>query len=98
MVKKASLMLSWLNNITFRSGIVPHFNDSTNGIAPSSQDLFDYAEKLNIKFDIVSLSDSQYRVFRTPKIKCIMDIGGIMPKFEDRGKMRIYRTDIPELN
>ncbi|GHT67075.1 hypothetical protein AGMMS50239_29610 [Bacteroidia bacterium] len=80
--EKASLMLSWLSNITLSSGTIPHFNDSTNEIAPSTKELFDYAEKLNVKFNIVPLSDSQYRIFRTPNIKCIMDIGGIMPKYQ----------------
>src|SRR5690606_18234330 len=31
--EKAAKMLAWLNSMTFRSGNIPHFNDSTDGIA-----------------------------------------------------------------
>jgi hypothetical protein len=82
MQKKASLMLSWLSNMTFPSGNIPHFNDSSNGIAPASKDLFNYAEKLNIYFEIIPLSDSQYRIFENPKFKCTIDIGGIKPVYQ----------------
>ena len=82
LASKASLMLSWLQNITFTSGMIPLLNDSTNLIAPLSDDLFDYAKSLNIKFQPLPLSDSNYRIFSGNTFKCIMDIGGIMPKYQ----------------
>jgi hypothetical protein len=79
---KAALMLSWLQNITLPSGNIPPLNDSTNGIAPLSRDLFEYAKRLNIEFQLLPLSDSNYRIFRGDNFKCIMDIGGIMPEYQ----------------
>jgi hypothetical protein len=82
MLQKAALMLSWLQNITLVSGNIPHLNDSTNGIAPDSEELFEYAKRLNISLQTLPLSDSEYRVFASDNFKCIMDIGGIKPKYQ----------------
>ena len=82
MSNKASLMLSWLQNITFPSGNIPHLNDSTNGIAPLSKALFEYAKRINVEALWLPLSDSDYRIFTSEKYKCIMDIGGIAPKYQ----------------
>src|SRR5690606_30098391 len=43
---KAVLMLSWLKNISFKNGDIPHFNDSAEGIAYSTNWLIDYADRL----------------------------------------------------
>ena len=82
LTSKATLMLSWLQNIVLGSGLVPLINDSTNLVAPFSNDLFDYAKRLNIKFQLIPFSDSSYRLFSGITFKCIMDIGGIIPKYQ----------------
>ena len=82
MSHKAALMLSWLQNITLPSGNIPFLNDSTNDIAPPSKELFEYAKRLKIGFQTLSLSDSGYRTFAGTNFKFIMDIGGIMPKYQ----------------
>ena len=46
---KAVLMTSWLRNICFSNGTYPHLNDSTDGIAPTANELLEYAEKLGIE-------------------------------------------------
>ena len=46
--QKASLMISWLQNITYCSGKIPMVNDATYNIAPSSTQLFTYAKHLGI--------------------------------------------------
>jgi len=79
---KAALMLSWLQNIAFSSGNIPHLNDSTNDMAPFSKELFEYAKRLNIQYQVLPLSDSNYRTFIGNNFKCIMDIGGIMPRYQ----------------
>ena len=43
---KASLMISWLHNITYKNGNIPMVNDSTFNIAPNSEKLFLYAKGL----------------------------------------------------
>lgn len=79
---KAQIMLSWLSQMTFKSGEIPHLNDSTNGIAPSTKLILEYAERLLLKLSHVPLSDSYYRVFQKPNFKCIFDIGGINPSYQ----------------
>jgi hypothetical protein len=88
---KASAMLSWLDKMTFSNGDIPHFNDSTFGIASSKQ-LFDYAQRLNLpvrhslgeggnlKINL-NLSTSGYRKFKTNNYECIVDVGQLGPDY-----------------
>lgn len=43
LIDKAKLMLSWLKNISYENGDIPLLNDSANCIAPTSNELFKYA-------------------------------------------------------
>lgn len=81
MREKASLMLGWLDRITFKDGSIPYLNDSTQEIAPTSRELFEYAKKLNIKKDIIPLNESGYRKFVTDKYECVIDVGNIGPDY-----------------
>lgn len=78
---KASIMLGWLKNMTFSNGSIPHFNDSANGIAPTSAELFDYASRLQISPAHLPLNDSGYRRISTEKFECIVDVGSIGPDY-----------------
>jgi hypothetical protein len=49
MQRKAQKMLTWLNAITFSNGEIPLLNDSASGIAPTTQQLNKYAERLNLQ-------------------------------------------------
>lgn len=75
--KKANFMLSWLENISYKNGDIPLFNDSTFGIAPTSLQLFDYAERLHIKIENTALSQSAYRKVSKKNYECIVDVGPI---------------------
>jgi hypothetical protein len=81
--KKASLMLGWLNIITFENGSIPLLNDSANHIAPTTTQLNDYANRLNIKDEKrkIKLSNSGYRKINKEKYECIVDIGQIGPDY-----------------
>jgi hypothetical protein len=74
---KAEVMLGWLTIITYKNGDIPLLNDSAKGIAPTSEELFEYAETLNLKSTQVRLSDSGYRKKITENYECIMDVGNI---------------------
>jgi hypothetical protein len=80
--KKASLMLSWLINLIFPSGNIPYLNDASKEIAPSSFDLLNYSKRLKIRPEHCKLSDSNYRIFEGSNYKCIIDAGGIAPKYQ----------------
>ena len=76
-----SAMLGWLKNMTLRNGQIPHLNDSTDGIAPASEDLFDYAKRLHISVQNIALKESGYRKFITQRYEFIADVGNIGPDY-----------------
>ncbi len=77
LLSKAQIMLGWLENISYRNGEIPLFNDSTNRIAPTTNQLFEYAQRLNIKRKEVELKESGYRKISKEHYECIVDIGEI---------------------
>ncbi len=77
LIKKSELMLSWLKQITYKNGDIPLFNDSTNNIAPSSTQLFEYANRLKLMPRELGLSSSGYRKISKKAYECILDIGHI---------------------
>jgi hypothetical protein len=74
---KASKMLSWLNNITFKNGDIPLLNDSTFGIAPSTFELQKFGKLLNIKEIEMELLTSGYRKYANQNFEMIIDVGKI---------------------
>lgn len=98
---KASLMLSWLENIIYKNGDIPLLNDSTNGIAPISSELFSYAKRLDIKYENSELSESGYRKFNRKNYESIIDIGNIGPSYipghahSDTFNFELYKNDNP---
>ncbi len=79
----AQSMLSWLDMMTFRNGEIPYLKDSTKGIAPTTQELLDYAKLLNVgRKREVSLSDSGYRKFSNENMELIIDVGVITPSYQ----------------
>jgi len=74
---KAQMMLSWLQNITYKDGTIPLLNDSANKIAPTSKELFKYAYKLGITFQATPLNDSGYRKTVQGSYEAIVDIAEI---------------------
>lgn len=79
---KASLMLGWLNQISFSNGQIPHFNDSTDGVGFTVQQLQEFAAKLNILPTTHSLGDSGYRKFANDKFELVVDVHGISPNYQ----------------
>jgi hypothetical protein len=80
--KKASLMISWLQNITYTNGKTPMVNDATYKIAPSSKQLFSYAKKLDIINKEIPLSDSGYRKINFSNYELFVDVGNIGPDYQ----------------
>ena len=80
--QKASLMISWLQNITFNNGEIPMVNDATYNIAPSSTQLFSYAKKLGILNQIILLSNSGYRKIKLNNYELLIDIGNVGPSYQ----------------
>jgi len=81
LINKAEKMLSWLKNIEYRNGELPHFNDSTNNIALLNSKLFDYANILKINDKKIPLKDSGYRKVNLDGYEFILDVGPIGPDY-----------------
>lgn len=78
---KASLMLSWLQQISFSNGTIPYINDSTKGIAPDTEKLYAYAKQLKIEPLINPLKESGYRMIRNDCYELLVDVGDIGPTY-----------------
>ena len=80
--QKASLMISWLSNITYMNGNIPMVNDSTFNIAPNSKKIFSYAKQLGINSQNIPLSDSGYRKILSKHYELFIDVGDIGPNYQ----------------
>ncbi|MDA9124867.1 heparinase II/III family protein [Flavobacteriaceae bacterium] len=79
---KASLMISWLHNITYKNGNIPMLNDATFNIAPNSENIFSYAKHLGINSQNIPLSDSGYRKIKLNNYELLLDIGNVGPDYQ----------------
>lgn len=80
--KTVSVMLGWMQTMTFANGDFPKLNDSANGIAPQPKALVEYAERLNIKTIIKPLKASGYRKWKGEEWEAFMDVGQIAPAYQ----------------
>ncbi len=80
--EKAELMIGWLEQMTFEDGSLPHFNDTTEGIAQSPKELLTIGDLLGIKAKKVKLIESGYRIFQFQNIKLVADVEGIKPSYQ----------------
>lgn len=81
---EAEKMLAWLNMISFSNGEIPLLNDSAPGIAPTTQQLNEYALFLNLNMPKtkLALSESGYRKFTGNNYECVIDVGQIGPTYQ----------------
>jgi len=82
--EKAKKMANWLMAITFSNGKIPLLNDSTINIAPSTEELINYANSLGIQPEAENnvLRESGYRRFQGNDYECVIDIGQIGASYQ----------------
>tara|TARA_R100000353_G_scaffold175198_2_gene144917 strand:+ start:16387 stop:17913 length:1527 start_codon:yes stop_codon:yes gene_type:complete len=101
LILKTEKMCSWLENITFQNGDVPHFNDSAIDISYNSKWLIDYARSLDITWENYPLGESGYRSKNTKVYECRVDFAQIGPSYQpghahaDALSFILYHNDIP---
>lgn len=81
LAKKATAMLGWLSAIVYSDGSFPHFNDSADGIAPTPNQLFDYADRLGIEYKKGCSNVSGYYCVDNKNYELRMDVGGIAASY-----------------
>ena len=79
---KASIMNSWLHNVTYNNGDIPMVNDSTYDISLTSKELFTYFESLGITSNSVPLSTSGYRKINLSNYELFIDVGNVGPDYQ----------------
>lgn len=79
---KAENMLSWIKNISFKDGSIPHFNDSTDGIAFPTRWLLEYGKSLELSIPNRVLSDSGYRCINMGEFELRIDLAQIGPTYQ----------------
>jgi hypothetical protein len=99
----ASKMLGWINAIAFKNGDLPMVNDTTEGIAPSRQNLNNYATQSGISSTDLPLKESGYRKMNTGNLELFFDVGQIAPAYQpghshaDSLQILLYRNSLPVL-
>jgi Heparinase II/III-like protein/Heparinase II/III N-terminus len=78
----AQKMLNFLQNITFKNGNIPLVNDAANNIAPTTKQLLEYANRLNIRPKYDKLSESGYLKFENSTFELFIDVGDIAPDYQ----------------
>lgn len=85
--KKILPMFDWLKSMCHPDGGISFFNDSAFGVAPSLNELLDYAERLNIKIrssndnKLVHLQNSGYIRVKKENLVAILDLASIGPDY-----------------
>jgi uncharacterized heparinase superfamily protein len=99
--KKTSVMLGWLNAITFRNGDMPLLNDATIDITLRPFELQHLGRALGIEGFTTKLSASGYRKYTTPSYEMIIDVGQIGPSYQpahahaDTFNVIVYQNNLP---
>ena len=86
----AQKMLNFLQNITFKNGEIPLVNDAVKNIAPTTKQLTEYAQMMNLyqrlstiqQFNKSKLSKSGYRKFENKAFELFMDVSDIAPDYQ----------------
>lgn len=82
LTSKASVMLGWLQVISFSNGNIPMVNDATSEVAPDTATLEAMGRLLNIQPIGQRLTTSAYRMFKQQGFEVLMDVGGISPDYQ----------------
>jgi hypothetical protein len=81
LVKKAEIMLAWLDSMTFRNGKTPCVNDATEDIA-SSKAVHDYAKRLKIQLADSYPDQSGYRLIRKKNYELFFDMANVEASYQ----------------
>lgn len=79
---KAIKMLGHLESMTWEDRTIPLFNDASYNIAPSANELFEYADRLNLTWSPITLKDCGYRHFISEQKELFIDIGNVCASYQ----------------
>lgn len=82
LVPFAQRMLGHLESICYEDDTWPFFGDAALGIVPTTQDLKDYARRLDISWKALPLKECGYRKMQSERMEAFVDIGNIMATYQ----------------
>lgn len=77
----AAIMLGWLQTVTFKDGSIPMVNDAAPDIAPTTEELVQYGQHLEITPKALALNASGYRKRAFGRFEILIDGGQIGPNY-----------------
>lgn len=80
--KYASLMLGHLESIVWSDNSIPLLNDAAYGIAPTPEQLFDYARRLDVRWEAIPMQECGYRKLNNERLEAIVDVGNITATYQ----------------
>ena len=78
----ATRMLGHLESIIWTDGTIPILNDSAYGIAPTPNQLFDYAKRLGLEWKPLPMKECGYRKMSCGSLEAIVDVGNITAPYQ----------------
>lgn len=78
----AERMLGHLESVKWGVGDLPLLNDSANGIAPTTSQLFLYAKRLGLKWQKIPMKESGFRKMMAGAYEAIVDVGNITATYQ----------------
>jgi hypothetical protein len=81
--EKARHMISWMLTISDNGRIFQRFNDSVEGISPTTSELIRLSYKLSlVPTKLIKLSDSGFRVLKNNNLLITANVGSITPSYQ----------------
>ncbi len=75
-------MLGHLESTIWADGTMPILNDSAYGIAPTPNQLFDYAKRLGLEWKPLPMKECGYRKMSDGSFEAIVDVGNITAPYQ----------------
>ena len=75
-------MLGHLKSVVWSDGSIPLLNDAAYGIAPTPEEIFDYARRLDFKWEAIPMKECGYRKMRNERMEAIVDVGNITATYQ----------------
>lgn len=82
LVDYAQRMLGHLESVKWGVGSLPLLNDSANGIAPTTSQLFYYAKEVGMKWKKIPMKECGYRKMMSGNKEAIVDVGNITATYQ----------------
>ena len=80
--RTAVKMLEFLESIVWKDKTIPLFNDAAYGIAPTPEEIFDYAKRLNLRWEKGRLGESGYRKMKSETLEAMIDVGNMTATYQ----------------